>query len=86
MIFCTNVFISVLPSFVFVWPSNCGSMSLTDTIAVRPSRTSSPVRFASFSLRTPHSRANLLTRLVSAVRKPSSCVPPSVVLMVFAKV
>ena len=42
-----------LPSFVFVWPSNCGSRSFTDTIAARPSSTSSPERFSSFSLSTP---------------------------------
>jgi hypothetical protein len=46
-----------LPSFVFVWPSNCGSESFTEMIAVRPSRTSSPVRFSSFSRRMPFSRA-----------------------------
>ncbi|MNC78179.1 hypothetical protein D3C75_1303350 [compost metagenome] len=54
---CTKVFASVLPSFVFVWPSNCGSPSLIDTTAVRPSRMSSPVRLSSFSLRMPLSRA-----------------------------
>ncbi len=68
--FCTNDLASVLPSLVLVWPSNCGSASLTDTIAVRPSRTSSPVRFGSFSLRNFWSRAYLLTIEVSAVRKP----------------
>jgi hypothetical protein len=47
--FCTNDFVSVLPSLVLVCPSNCGSASLTLTIATRPSRTSSPVRLASFS-------------------------------------
>ena len=46
-----------LPSLVFVWPSNCGSWSLTEMTAVRPSRMSSPVRFSSFSLRWPFSRA-----------------------------
>ena len=38
-----------LPSLVFVWPSNCGSGSLAEMTAVRPSRTSSPMRFSSFS-------------------------------------
>ena len=47
---------------------------------------SSPERLASFSLRMPQSRANLLTSVVSAARKPSSWVPPSWVLMVLAKV
>ena len=32
-----------LPSLVLVWPSNCGSPSLIETIAARPSRMSSPV-------------------------------------------
>ena len=39
-----------LPSFVLVWPSNCGSRSLTEITAVRPSRTSSPARFSSLLL------------------------------------
>ncbi len=39
---------SVLPSFVFVWPSNCGRGIFTLTTAVRPSRMSSPPMFASF--------------------------------------
>ena len=34
---------SELPSFVFVCPSNCGSCTLTESTAVSPSRTSSPV-------------------------------------------
>ena len=84
--FCTNDFASVLPSLVLVWPSNCGSASLMETIAVRPSRTSSPVRFGSFSLRNFWSRAYLLTTVVSAARNPSSWVPPSAVLMTFANV
>ena len=54
---CTNRLASVLPSLVLVWPSNCGSPSLTEMTAVRPSRMSSPVRFSSFSLRMPFSRA-----------------------------
>ncbi len=41
---------SLLPSFVFVWPSNCGSGILTEMIAVKPSRTSSPLKLGSFSL------------------------------------
>ena len=84
--FWTNDLASVLPSLVLVWPSNCGSASLTETIAVRPSRTSSPVRFSSFSRSSFCSRAYRLTIVVSAARKPSSCVPPSVVLIVFANV
>ena len=41
---------SLLPSLVFVWPSNCGSGTFTDTIAVRPSRRSSPLGLLSLSL------------------------------------
>ncbi len=48
---------SVLPSLVLVWPSNCGSRSLTLMIAVRPSRTSSPARLGSDSLSSPTRRA-----------------------------
>ena len=54
---CTNVLASLLPSLVLVWPSNCGSLSLIETIAARPSRTSSPVRLVSFSLSSFLSRA-----------------------------
>lgn len=75
----------MLPSLVFVWPSNWGSLSLTEMIAVRPSRMSSPVRLSSFSRSSFLSRAYLLTRFVSAERKPSSWVPPSCVWMMLAK-
>ena len=54
---CTKVLASELPSLVLVWPSNCGLVSLTEITAVRPSRTSSPERFSSLSLRMPLSRA-----------------------------
>ena len=74
-----------LPSFVFVWPSNCGSWSLAEMTAVRPSRMSSPVRFSSFSLSMPFSRAYRLSVRVRAERKPDMCEPPSCVLMLFAK-
>ena len=43
---------SALPSLALVWPSNCGSVSLTLMTAVRPSRTSSPDRLLSVSRRT----------------------------------
>ena len=76
-IFCVKVFASELPSLVFVCPSNCGSASLIETIAVKPSRTSSPVRRSSFLRIKPCSSPNLLTIEVKAVRKPSSCAPPS---------
>ncbi len=83
--FSTNDRISVLPSFVFVCPSNCGWRTLAETTAVMPSRTSSPIRFRSFSFRMLRPRAKSFTALVSALRKPSSWVPPSWVLMLLAK-
>ena len=73
-----------LPSFVFVCPSNCGSRSLTEMTAARPSRTSSPSRLSSFSFRKPLSRAYLLSVPVSAALKPERWLPPSVVLMLLA--
>ena len=76
----------MLPSLVLVWPSNCGSASLTEMIAVRPSRMSSPDSRSSRFLIRPQVSPHLLAVLVSAARKPSSWVPPSWVLIVFAKV
>ncbi len=46
---------------------------------------SSPWRFSSFSLSRVLARAYLLTTLVRAFLKPSSCMPPSMVLMPLAK-
>ena len=80
----TNPCMPGLPSLVLVWPSNCGSWSLAEITAVRPSRTSSPVRLSSFSLSSPLSRAYLLSALVSAERKPLRWLPPSIVLMLLA--
>ena len=48
----TKPLISLFPSFALVCPSNCGSESFTETIAVRPSLTSSPVSESSLSLRS----------------------------------
>ncbi len=42
---------SELPSLVFVWPSNCGSMTRTERTQVSPSRTSSPESDSSAFLR-----------------------------------
>src|SRR3954470_14806334 len=70
---------SPLPSFVLVWPSNCGCGTRQLITAVRPSRKSSPV--GTRSLKRPLSLPYLLMQRVSAVRKPERCVPPSVVLM-----
>ena len=72
------------PSFVFVWPSNCGSRSFTEMTAVRPSRTSSPERLSSLSLSRAWSRAYLFKVRVSADRKPDMWLPPSRVLMLLA--
>ena len=38
---------SLLPSFVFVCPSNCGSGCFAEIIAVNPSRISSPIKASS---------------------------------------
>ena len=57
MVVSTSERIDALPSFVFVCPSNCGSRSLTEMMAVSPSRTSSPMRFSSFSFTSPLARA-----------------------------
>ena len=76
-------FISVFPSFVLVWPSNWGSLTLTETTPVIPSLISSPVneisewRFLDL--------AKSLMAFVTAVLSPSSWVPPSSVCMLFAK-
>ena len=51
--------------------------------AVSPSRTSSPERLSSFSLRQRLS-ARVVDVRVSAERKPDRCEPPSCVLMLFA--
>jgi hypothetical protein len=76
---------SVLPSLVFVWPSNCGWGIFTEMTAVIPSRMSSPeILSVSFSARLFLDANELIVR-VSADRKPDRCVPPSVVLMLLAK-
>ncbi len=84
MAFWTNERIETLPSLAFVCPSNCGSRSFTAMIAVIPSRMSSPVRLSSFSLSRFFARAYLFSTVVSAVRKPSTCIPPSMVEMLLA--
>ena len=84
MAFWTNERIGTLPSLALVWPSNCGSRSFTEMIAVIPSRMSSPRRLSSFSLSSVLALAYLLSTDVSAVLKPSTCIPPSVVEMPLA--
>ncbi len=44
----TKLSTSLLPSLVLVWPSNCGSGTLTETMAVSPSRRSSPLGVSPF--------------------------------------
>ena len=83
--FSTKERISVLPSLVLVWPSNWGWRTRAEMTAVRPSRTSSPWRFSSFSLSRLRPLAKSLIDRVSALRNPSSWVPPSWVLMLLAK-
>ncbi len=80
----TSERISVFPSFAFVCPSNCGSASRTDTIAVRPSRTSSPWKRRPSPSRRLRAFAYRLIACVSARLKPSACIPPSVVEMPLA--
>ena len=80
----TSERIEAFPSLVLVWPSNCGSRSFTEMMAIRPSRTSSPIRLSSFSLSRPLARAWRFSTFVSAFFRPSSCMPPSCVLIVFA--
>ncbi len=53
-------------------------------MAVSPSRTSSPMRFSSFSFTNPLARAYRLITFVRDFLRPSSCMPPSCVLMVLA--
>ena len=48
---------SALPSLVLVWPSNWGSSSFTEMMAVRPSRMSSPERGWSVAFRKLNFRA-----------------------------
>ncbi len=69
-----------------VWDENFGSRTLTEMTAVSPSRQSSPERFVSFSaLVAPFCSAYFWIARVSAVLKPSTCVPPSRLLIVFVK-
>ena len=76
---------SVLPSFVFVCPSNCGCGILTLMMATSPSRMSSPLTLSFRSFARLFAVAYALIVRVSAERKPERCVPPSCVLMLFAK-
>ncbi len=71
----------LLPRRILVCPSNWGLAILTETTEVRPSRTSSPRRvIVAFSLMRPFLFATVLIVRVIALRNPSRCVPPSLVL------
>jgi hypothetical protein len=72
-------------SLPLVCPSNCGCGSFTLITAVRPSRTSSPVRFSFDVLEQARRLAAALMVRVSALRNPLRCEPPSTVLMLLAK-
>ena len=85
----TTPLTSPLPSLVFVCPSNWGSATLTLTIAVNPSRKSSPVSVIFsffFALIRLFFEAWLFIARVSADLNPDRWVPPSIVLMLFTKV
>ena len=74
---------SELPSSPLVWPLNCGSGTFTEITAVSPSRKSSP-EIANFSfLNKPLSSPYFLNSRFTARRKPATCVPPSLVLILF---
>ena len=64
-------------SLSFVCDENLGSGILIETIAVKPSLTSSPEMFTLFFLVKLLSSAYLLIILVKAVLNPSRWVPPS---------
>ena len=69
-----------------VCEENFGSLTLTETTAVRPSRQSSPESVVSLSAFVrPLASAYFWTARVSAVLKPSTWVPPSRLLIVLVK-
>ena len=69
---------SPLPSLVLVCPSNWGSATFTDIIAVKPSLKSSPVNAVFTKLLDV---AYALIVLVKADLNPETWVPPSTVLI-----
>ena len=79
----TAVFASLLPSFVFVCPSNWGSLIFMFKTAVMPSLMSSPERALSESFRRPNLLPYSFTVFVRPLLKPARCVPPSVVFILF---
>mmetsp|Transcript_34361 Transcript_34361/g.108282 ORF Transcript_34361/g.108282 Transcript_34361/m.108282 type:complete len:228 (-) Transcript_34361:983-1666(-) len=76
---------SRLPRRFLVWPSNSGSGTFTDTMAVRPSRMKSRAMEPSSFLILFAFLPALLTSRVTAPLTPSRCVPPSPVRIPLAK-
>ncbi len=77
MAVATTLVTSEETSLSLVWLENFGSGTFTETIAVKPSRASSPL-VATFSFfRKPSFSMYAFSVRVSAVRKPCKCVPPS---------
>ncbi|CAB5121352.1 unannotated protein [freshwater metagenome] len=74
---------AAVPSTSFVWPSNCGSDMRTVTTVVIPSRMSSLITSISLLLRVLVARSASLTTFTSARSKPTTCVPPLGVAMIF---
>ena len=74
---------SGLRSFSFVWLLNCGSVSFTEIMVVKPSRRSSPLGVN--PLISLLRFAYALTVRVSEVLKPETCVPPSGFTMLLPK-
>ena len=77
----TAVLASLFPSFVFVCPSNWGSLIFMFITAVIPSLMSSPVRALSESFKRPNFLPYSFTVFVRPDLKPARWVPPSVVLI-----
>ena len=75
----TAIRTSGLPNRPFVWPSNSGSDTETDTMAVNPSRMHSPGKFTFLSFNLPTFFDIWLIVRVKHARKPSTCDPPSFV-------
>ena len=72
-----------MPSTSLVCPSNCGSGSRTETIAVRPSSTSSLVTGSSPFFSSRAARSWSFSVRTMARSKPATCVPPCGVAMTF---
>jgi hypothetical protein len=77
--------IGTLPSLPLVWPSNCGSLQLHRDDRGEPLADVLALEVGVLLLEGSLGRAYLLTVLVRAFLKPSSCMPPSMVVMPLAK-